>query len=333
MKKPGTIFKCFNLSVFLTIILFFAGEADVSAKTKPWPSGPVTLVSSSRAGGFSDTHARILSDYLQRKTGEAVTVMNVPGGGGTSGAEKVRRSKPDGRTLYYFHTSFPISCYTGIYNRDPDEDFTAVSSVVGGGYVAIVVRTESPWKSLDELVADARKRPEEIMWGTRPAGTTHFMLALLEREADVKFRMVDAGGNAQKITTLLGGHIDVTTVGLRNADQYDKAGKMRVLGVIGAGAERDVTYDQYPTTVELGYKTVVWTGEFTLYGPKGIPDEIVAQINDALDDFGITDEKSRQDLKKMGTAVVPRSTEASIALIRKTHQDLKDIAKDLGFIE
>ncbi len=301
--------------------------AEASASTAQWPSGPVTIVVPSKAGGFADIHARILADYLQRKTGVAFAVVNNADGGGTAGAEVVRSADPDGLTLQYMHTSFQINCYTGLYDADPDVDFTCISPVANGGNNALVVSAKSPWNTLDELVADARNRPEEIIWGSMVGATSHFIMALLEENAGIKFKLVDAGSEAEKITAILGGHIDICNVGMANADQYTKSGDMRVLGVLGT--ERDVAFPDYPTTVEQGYD-VVWNGDFSLYGPAGMPDEMVAQINDILDDYGTVDEASKDALAKQGAFVVPRTTEESLALMHETNAELKKLVEDLG---
>lgn len=309
--------------LMLTLVATSAFAADVK-----WPSGPITIVCSSRPGGFADIHARILSDYLQRKSGAPCAVVNITDGGGAVGAESVRKAKPDGLRLYYMHTSFPISCYTGVYKADPDKDFTSISSVANGGNNAYVVSANAKWNTLGELMDFARKNPEKILWGAQSGGTTQLMMALFEDAGNVKFKMVDAGSEAEKITALLGGFIDVANVGMSNADQYVKAKKMKVLAI--TGDTRDFAFPQYPTAVEQGYD-VVWNAEFMLYGPPGMPDAMVNQINEVLNGFGTTDQLSKDALAKQGSFVTLRTTAESIALMHKTHQMLKDLTKKLGF--
>ena len=328
------LFKFAGFTLLLAMLsvgsVFAGGDQEESEGTaaEVWPSGPVTLVCSSRAGGFADYHTRVLADYIQRKTGEACAVLNLTEGGGSVGAEKVRTSEPDGLTLYYMHTSFPITCYTGVYNADPDTDFTAISSVVNAGNNALVVSGDAPWDNFDDLVADAKKRPGEIIWGAMAGATSHFVMAIFEREAGVKFKMVDAGSEAEKITALLGGHIDICNVGMGNTDQYVEAGKMKALGI--TGRERDFAFPRFPTAVEQGYD-VVWEGEFALYGPPGMSQELVEQINEVLNDFGTADEASKEAIEKRGGYVVPRTTEESVEYIRNTHAMLKKLATELGF--
>lgn len=324
------VFSILLVTVF-TMSSLFAGGAQEAAGTgaeAAWPSGTVTLICPSRAGGFADYHTRVLADYIQRKTGVAVVVVNQADGGGSVGAEMVRASKPDGLTLLYMHTSFPISCYTGIYNADPDTDFTSVTSVVNAGNNAIVVRADAPWNNFKELFDDAKKRPDEIIWGSMAGATSHFVMAMFEKEAGVDLKMVDAGSEAEKITALLGGHIDICNVGMGNTDQYVKAGKMKALGI--TGQERDFAFPEFPTAVEQGYD-VVWEGEFMLYGPAGLSEQTVNSINDILNDFGTADQISKEAVEQRGAYVVERSTEESLAFMKDTHAMLKDLAVELGF--
>ena len=329
MKKL-LILAVILITVFGTAV-FAGGQQEAAAVSEPvaaedWPSGPITVICSSRAGGFADYHARVFADYVQRVTGTPCAVMNVTEGGGSVGAEQVRTSDPDGLTLYYFHTSFPISSYTGVYNKDPDTDFTCVSSVVNAGNNALVVSADAPWDTFDELVADAKSRPGEIIWGAAAGLTSHFVMAIFERESGAKFKMVDAGSEAEKITALLGGHIDICNVGMGNADQYVQAGKMKVLGI--TGRERDFAFPQFPTAVEQGYN-VVWEGEFMLYGPPGMSPELVDRINTVLDDFGTNDAASNEAIEKRGGYVIERTTEESVQFMHDTHAMLKNLAEEL----
>lgn len=331
MKKLSMMIVMFAMLTVFTMGSLFAGGEEDSAGTgevADWPSGSITIICPSRAGGFADYHARVLADYIQRKTNVAAAVVNQTEGGGGVGSETVRVADADGLTLLYMHTSFPITCYTGIYDADPDVDFTGISSVVNAGNNAIVVRADAPWNTFEELFEDARNRPDEIIWGAMAGATSHFVMSMFEREAGVDFKMVDAGSEAEKITALLGGHIDVCNVGMGNTDQYVTAGKMKALGI--TGRERDFAFPEFPTAVEQGYD-VVWEGEFILYGPAGMADKTIEQINEVLNDFGTNDQASREAMEKRGAYVVERTTEESVAFIKDTHAMLKEMAIDLGF--
>ena len=292
-----------------------------------WPTEPVTIICPSKAGGFADAHSRVLADYLQRTTGVAFAVLNVTDGGVTVGSEQVRTAKPDGTTLLHFHTSFPISCYTGMYKADPEVDFTTIAAVENGGSNVFVCNADAPWNTLADLVNDAKSRPGEIIWGAAAGVTSQFMMAMLEKDAGVKFKMVDAGSEAEKTTALLGGHIQVTNIGIASADQYVKAGDLKILAVVGD--ERDATYPDYPTAVEQGFN-VSWVGEFGLWGPAGMDPALVAVINKTLEGFA-TDQASIDALTKLGSWYEYRNVDESVARLGEMNKTIKDLAKDLGF--
>ncbi len=319
--------RTFRLRSAVLVLLTIVTVATYAADPK-WPTGPVTLVCSSKPGGFADIHSRILADFIQRKTGVPCAVVNITDGGGTIGAESVRKAKPDGLRLYYMHSSFPLSAYTGLYKADPDKDFTGISSVANAGNNAYVVRADAKWNTLGELMEYAKKNPGKVLWGAQSGATTHVVMALFEKAGNVKFKMVDAGSEAEKITSLLGGFIDVANVGMSNADQYVKSKKMKVLAI--TGEKRDFAFPSYPTALEQGFD-VVWDVEFALYGPPGMSDPLVNQINEVLNGFGTTDQVSKDALTKQGSFVTPRTTAESIAYLRATHKRLKEISKELGF--
>ncbi|MBN2861364.1 MAG: tripartite tricarboxylate transporter substrate binding protein [Sphaerochaetaceae bacterium] len=319
----------FVFTVLVTAGLAAAGteEQSSSAAVKQWPSGAVTIISPSRAGGFADIHSRILADYLQRTTGVPFAVVNQSDGGGNIGSDTVRYAEPDGRTLLHFHTSFPIAAYTGVYDGDPKKDFTVLAATQTGGYHVFITRADAPYSTIEELVQYARANPESVKWGAAAGVTSHFMMALLEREADVKFRMLDAGNEAERVTAMLGGFIDVTNMGINGAHQHALAGNMKILGVIGDKRDKNLT--QYPTIREQGYD-VAWAGAFGLYGPAGMDPALVTMINEALKGYG-EDEKAKEALDKMGSDFTYMNVEESQAYYFKQFNDIESLAEEFGF--
>lgn len=302
-------------------------EAAGAGEEVEWPTGAVTIVCPSRAGGFADIHSRILADYLQRSTGYPVAVVNASEGGGNIGSDTVRYAKPDGRTLLHFHSSFPIAAYTGVYDGDPKVDFTTIAATQSAGYHVFATRADAPYSTIEELVQYARKNPEGVKWGAAAGVTSHFMMALLEREANVKFKMLDAGNEAERMTAMLGGFIDVTNFGINSAHQHATAGNMKILGVIGDA--RDKNFPQYPTIIEQGYN-VEWQGALGLYGPANMNPELVRNINAALKGYG-DDEKAREALAKMGAEFNHMDVEESVAYYHAQFDNIKALAKEFGF--
>ncbi len=292
-----------------------------------WPLEVVSIICPSRVGGFADSHSRILADYLQRTTGVPFTVINVSEGGGNIGSDTVKNAKPDGTTLLHFHTSFPISAYTGRYDGDPETDFTAIAATQDAGNHVFATTIDAPYDTIEELVQYAKENPGEVTWGASTGVTSHFMMAMLAREAGVEFKMVDAGNESERIGSLLGGFIDVSNYGINGADQHAEAGSMKILGVIGD--ERDVNFPQYPTVKEQGYD-VTWSGAFGLWGPADMDPALVRKINVTLEGFG-EDEKVKEALTKMGASFTYRNVEESQSYYNNLYERLKTLATELGF--
>jgi tripartite-type tricarboxylate transporter receptor subunit TctC len=317
------------VSAFAAAGIFASGseEAAASGAVEQWPSGAVTIVCPTRAGGFADVHSRILADYLQRSTGVPFAVVNASEGGGNIGSDTVRYAKPDGRTLLHFHTSFPIAAYTGVYDGDPKVDFSIIAATQTGGYHVFATRADAPYDNIEELVQYAKANPETVKWGAAAGVTSHFMMALLEREADVKFKMLDAGNEGERVTAMLGGFIDVSNFGINSSHQHVQAGNMKILGVIGATRDKNLT--QYPTIREQGYD-VVWQGAFGLYGPADMEPELLTMINESLIGFG-DDEKAREALNKMGADFEYMNLEESVAYYHEQFDNIQFLAKEFGF--
>lgn len=219
-------------------------------------------------------------------------------------------------------------CFTGEYDADPDKDFTVIATLQNGGYNVIAVSANSPYQTLQDLVDAAKANPGTIIWGAKTGSTSHFFPVLLENSADVKFNIVDAGSESEKLIALLGGNIDVSNFSISNADQNVKAGKMRVLAVIGP--TRDMTYTDYPCTAELGYPDVVWNGNFTLWGPAGMDPALVDAINSAFVGYE-KDPEATEALKAQGSWYKYMNAADSQAYMLKADQQAKKLCEDLGF--
>jgi len=300
---------------------------EAEAVEVQWPTDAVSIICPSRAGGFADAHSRILADYLQRSTGVPFAVVNASDGGGNIGSDTVRTAKPDGRTLLHCHTSFPIAAYTGRYDGDPETDFTAIAATQDAGNHVFATRADAPYDTIEELVQYAKEHPGEVKWGASTGVTSHFMMAMLEQDADVEFKMVDAGNEAERVTSLLGGFIDVSNFGINSANQHAEAGNMKILGVISS--ERDVNFPDYPTILEQGYY-VTWAGAFGLWGPADMDPALVEKINASLKGFG-DDETVKESLAKMGASFTYRNVEESQAYYGDLYVQLKALATELGF--
>ena len=231
------------------------------------------------AGGSVDAMARIVGEKFGPLVDATVVVENKPGGGGNLATQTVARAAPDGLSILVSgnnHTS-NLSLYkdTG-YQLD---DLIPVAELMRGPAV-IVVPNNSPYQSFDQLLADAKKRPGQVSFGTAGIGTaSHFAAEYTFFTAQVNMISVPYRGSGPSLTDLMGGQIPVAVSSLVAAMPLIKAGKLRALAV--TSLKRWPGAENIPAVAEFGmpgFEQLSWIG---LFAPKGTPPEIIAQYSQA----------------------------------------------------
>lgn len=256
--------------------LFALAPSITAAQT--YPSRPIRLVHGFAAGGAADTLARIVSEGLSKRLGQPVIVEAKPGAGGNIAAAAVANATPDGYTLGLVTGAHAIS--GALYKTlayHPTDSFEMVSTLV---YYALViaVRADYPAKTLPDLIALAKQKPNEISFGSVGFGSTHHLAGeLLNTTAGIKMVHVPYRGDAPSVTALLGGEVPMvvgTTVLL--AGQIE-SGAVRGLAV--TSPTRTALLPNVPSVAEAGlegYDVRTWAG---LLAPKGTPADIVTKLN------------------------------------------------------
>jgi len=244
-----------------------------------YPSKPITLVVPFPPGGVADIVARPYAEALARTLDTPVIIDNKAGAGGGIGMGYVAKAKPDGYTLLLALSSIAIipasDSVTGrapMYQLDqlvPLARLTADPTV-------LAVRADAPWKTLPEFVADAKKRPGGIAYGSSGNyGTMHIPMEMFAASAGIKLLHVPYTGAGPAVIGLLAGNIDAVASGPSTVIQHVKAGKLRVLA--SWGDKRLASLPEVPTFVEQGYDAVFfqWSG---LFAPAGTPPPILARL-------------------------------------------------------
>lgn len=246
-----------------------------------WPGSTVTVYVPASAGGGTDTLTRILTSGLAEVTGANFPVSNDATGNGTVAAETVRNAAPDGQTLFAYHTAFCGLIASGQYSHTLDDfTFVGVFTTPGVESDGLFVPADSPFETLDELVAYAKEHPGELISGAQSGQTDHFEQVLLNRELGVDITVVDCGGNAEKIPALMGHSIDMAIIASVNSADYVASGDLRCLTTLGENQSQ--VFPDVPTLGACGYKAVGLPAVCFLLGPKNIPQETVDQINEYL---------------------------------------------------
>jgi tripartite-type tricarboxylate transporter receptor subunit TctC len=263
--------------LFLMAVL--AAFASGGASAAGFPDSSVSLLVPYPAGGATDIAIRPLADAAKKALGQPVVVDNRSGGGGAVAMGAISGKKPDGYLLSVAATSLHRNSYVNKLPFDTVKDVTPVSRV--GGYLyGILVRPDSPHKTLKDLVEYARANPGKVTYMASGVGTGgHIAMEELGNNAGgVKFSHIPSKGDPESNTALLGGHVDCisTTSGWI---PLVEAGKLRLLATYGDKRMR--RFPEAPTVAELGYK-VVHNSPFGVFGPKGMAKNVVKVLDDAF---------------------------------------------------
>ncbi len=248
-----------------------------------YPGHPVTMIVPFPPGGVADTVARPVADALSRELGQTVVIENKAGAGGAIGIGAAAQAKPDGYSILLSLSSISILPEADkILGRKAAfqlDQFKPIARITADPTV-LVVRADAPWKTAQEFIADAKKRPNEITYGSSGIyGTMHVPMEMLAQSAGVKLAHIPYTGAGPAVAALLGGHVQALATGPASAIQQIKAGKLRALAHWGdkpLAALPDV-----PSLGSLGYnaKFIQWSGVFV---PAGTPQAIIEQLDKSL---------------------------------------------------
>jgi tripartite-type tricarboxylate transporter receptor subunit TctC len=285
-----TILKSFAAAPFLQ---FAAAPALAQSD---WPQRTVTIIVPFPAGGQADLAARPVALALERLLGKPVVVDNRAGGaGGSIGNAQAARAEPDGHTLLMTLSSLAVLPEADrLFGRQVAyemSDFAPVARVLADPTL-LAVPASAPWKTLQEFVDDARKRPGQIPYGSSgPYGTLHIAMEMFAASAGIKLQHVPYRGAAPALTGLLSGTVQALASAPGVLKQQVDEGKIRVLA--NWGAERIKSFPDLPTFQELGYKDVefyIWAG---LFAQRALPEPIMTKLRAAMRDAVKAPEVSR----------------------------------------
>ena len=254
--------------------LLAAGPAPAQ---ESYPARAVHLLVPFPPGGAVDIVARTISDELSKRWGQSIVVENRPGAGGTIAGAAAAKAAPDGYTLILVASGHALVRY--LYPDlpyDPLRDFTPIS-LVGSSPNMLLVRNDSPLKSIADVLAAARRAPGQLSYGYPGNGTSpHLAGELLKYMTKVEITPVPYKGGAPVLNDLLGGHIPMSFNNIPESIGHVRAGTLRPLGVTTAA--RSPVLPDVPTIAESGlpgYDTGVWWG---FLAPAGLPAEIKAKL-------------------------------------------------------
>jgi tripartite-type tricarboxylate transporter receptor subunit TctC len=295
----------------------------------PYPQRTIQIVVPWAAGGGTDRLARFWAEALQKELGQRCVVVNRTGGSGAVGHTAGAQAKPDGYTLTAITFELSTMHWMDI-SPLTYEDFDCLLQT-NADPAALIVRADSDWKTLDDLLKTIRERPGELkMSGTATGGAWDLARAGLLQAAGLPAKAViwkPTQGSAPSLHELLGGHLDVVCCSLPEAMAQLSSGELRALVVMTE--QRLAEFPDIPTTHESGvaWTAVGWRG---LALPKGTPAEIANQLEQACLKIGASD-AYREFMAKQGFGITLRGRDDFRTFLAEQDQQWKAVVEAAGY--
>lgn len=291
-----------------------------------YPDRPIKLIVPWGAGGDTDVIYRVFAPVMQKYLGGTIVIANVGGASGTKGAKEAKSSPPDGYTIFAIHDSIHSTYYTGVADVNY-WDFEPICLVSATPSI-LTAAPSTPWKTIKDLIADAKAHPGTITVGATLGSTSHFFPAMVARAAGLKFKYVSYEGTAARMNALLGGHIDLAESNLTQKGKAD-AGQLKFLAI--ATEQRLPEIPNVPTLKELGID-VEYAVNRGLVAPKGTPGPVLAKLRSACGQAAKEPEVA-EAFKKQGTLVRYLDENGYTRFFQKDDQESKQIAQELGMLK
>jgi tripartite-type tricarboxylate transporter receptor subunit TctC len=302
------------------------------ASAQAWPSKPITIVNGYPAGGDSDAMARLYAEKLSARLGQQVIVDNKPGASGTIAAVAVAKAPADGHTLIFVPSTFAIAQLTlkpsPATAHDVLKDFTPIIRTANVPLMAVAA--PGTFKDM-KAVIDAAKGGnggKALTYGSPGAGSPmHLLGEMLNKDAGVKITHVPYRGVAPVVTDALGGHIAVGWVTPPAVAGHLQGNKLVPLAI--ADKQRSKLFPNVQTLVELGYKNAEITAWHGLLGPKGLPADVTAKLNAAMNEV-LKMPDVVQKMQALGYEVVGGEPAALTSVIAADQERFGKVIKEFG---
>ena len=284
--------------IMVALLAAGAGAAE------EYPAKPIELIVAYPPGGGTDMTARAVADVAQKYVGQPLVVVNKPGATGTIGTQYVVASKPDGYTILVAGGSETVSLpHFKSLPYNPVNDFEPIIRITVERF-GFYVKTDAPWKTIAEFIADAKKNPEKFSYATSGIGGIHHAAVMvLEKRTGIKLTHVPNKGGAETLAAVAGGHVNIAMAAPNEAYALVQGGRVRALALVSA--TRSATEPNTPVMKELGYDLVIENQKGFVF-PKGTPKAIIQKLHEGLkkvfDDpqFKANAEKLKLELAYLG---------------------------------
>jgi len=280
-----------------------------------YPSKPITWVCPYAAGGNADSRSRQVAKAMTTVLGQPIIIDNKAGAGGNIGTEAIARGKPDGYTLGMGNFA-PLAVNQALFkklNFDPQNDLTPICLIERGPLI-LMVRNDSPYKSVKDIVAAAKAAPGKLSYASGGIGGSHHLSgALFENAAGIDMIHAPYKSGSAGATDLMGGQVQMMFEQMYTAMPSIKAGRLRALAI--TSKTRSPLAPDIPTMAEQGFPAVEvmnWQG---LIGPKGLSTDLIKQLNAACNK-ALQDPEVKEKILSQGNELGGGTPEQFAALIK-----------------
>ena len=292
-----------------------------------YPSRLITWICPYAAGGNADNRSRQVARAMQQVLGQTVIIENKAGGGGNIGTDFIAKAKPDGYVIGMGNFA-PLAVNQALFkklNFDPFNDLVPIMLIERGPLI-LMVRTESPYKTVNDVVAAAKAKPGKLSYASGGIGGTHHLSgALFEHAAGIDMIHAPYKSGSAGAQDLMGGQVDMMFEQMYTAMPSIKGGRLRALAI--TSKTRSALQPDIPTMGEAGFPAVEvlnWQG---IVGPKGLPAEIVKILN-AAGNKALQDPEVRAKMLEQGNEIAGGTPEQFAALIRSEAPRWAKVVKD-----
>ncbi len=298
-----------------------------------YPSRPITMIVPFPPGGVADLTGRPTAFAMEKFLKQRIIIENKAGAGGAIGMAATANSKPDGYTIMMALSSISIiPPAERLFDRKPAYEMGQLAPIalISADPTVLVVRSDSPWKTVKDFVDDAKKRPGKINYSSSGIyGTLHMAMEIFASAADIKVFHVPYQGGGPAVTALLGGQVEALASGPSAVIGQIKAGKLRPLATWGD--KRLASLPDVPTFKELGYNAefYIWSG---LFAPAGTPAPVLQTLRNAARQ-AVDDPDFKNAMAKIETPVYYLDAPEFQKFWDKDAKALADAVKRVGKVE
>lgn len=273
-----------------------SGDNTSSVDMSKYPDKPINMIVTHAAGGDTDYNARLLARLMEKELGQPVVPNNVTGANGSIALDQYKDGDNDGYTIIATNSAALIGNEaTGL----SDFSYEAFEPIALYGKQAgenVVVRADSPYNSIEELIEASKANPGAIKYGVSTGGGVYVASVIMEKSIGAKFNVIDSGDAANRLTALLGKHVDATSIPYSSAKEYIESGQLKTLGTLLS--ERSKMLPNIPSTSET-YKNLSVDTLYVVLAPKGTDPAVVKKLNEVITKIVKENPEYKEEVEKM----------------------------------